>query len=413
MLLPYRQKNPPERFPWVTLSLIVINVAVFAVMAQGPYLSDAAAQAYGLSYNNASSITPFLTSMFTHGDVMHLLGNMFFLYLFGWALEGRVRWWRFLIIYFVGGLCGDFLHLGFFGAMEPDLPSIGASGAVMAVMGAAMWTFPHSTVLVFYWYFVGGVAEWKLYWVALLYIFYDLVGLVLLGAANGVANLAHLGGVAGGLLLAMAMRVTRDNEHVAVSKAHLSDMKGYHGLTRTELADLASVEPENTQVALAWMQKSLEGGMSVKPECAAHFSRLSRKIMMEEDPADIGRTFMAMSNSADVSLDPSMMVDVAQRLEKAGNAQLAMHLLEKARMHPEASDDCREQATFRLAQICEQWFQNYPRAQELYQEHCSKWPMSPMSGMARTQLQSVQMRLAAQPSAAQQAADWGGHPPRT
>src|SRR5690349_1013449 len=134
MFVPYRCKNPPESFPWATYGLILANPFVYVCTTEyGLVIKESVLLEYGLTYDSMEPGDAF-ASLFLHANLMHLLGNMWFLHLFGSAVEGRLKWFKFLLVYFAAGFAGDALQLGIFGPMHPDIPGIGASGAIMGLM---------------------------------------------------------------------------------------------------------------------------------------------------------------------------------------------------------------------------------------------------------------------------------------
>src|SRR5689334_7360513 len=115
MFIPYRCKNPPESFPWATCGLIAANVFVYVCTTRvGLVIKEPVVDEYGLKFSNINFRDAF-ASLFLHANLLHLLGNMWFLQLFGSAVEGRLRWFKFLLTYFLAGFAGDALHLAVFG----------------------------------------------------------------------------------------------------------------------------------------------------------------------------------------------------------------------------------------------------------------------------------------------------------
>jgi membrane associated rhomboid family serine protease len=152
-----------------------------------------------------------ITSMFLHANLMHLLGNMWFLYLFGDNVEARMGHLRYLICYLLCGIAGDMSHFAFF--HDSDIPSIGASGAIFGVLGMYFVLFPFNRVKVFYWIFIiiGTVAVpavWVIGSFFVLELLYSHLQTVA-GAQSGIGHLAHSGGFIAGALLAMLMLLTR------------------------------------------------------------------------------------------------------------------------------------------------------------------------------------------------------------
>lgn len=110
MLLPVKAKNPPESVPYGTIGLIAINILIYALTSEyGLIIREEVVDAWAFKSMDFPSVT-LLTSMFLHIDVWHILGNMWFLYLFGFAVEGRLKSGKFLLLYFASGFGGDLMH---------------------------------------------------------------------------------------------------------------------------------------------------------------------------------------------------------------------------------------------------------------------------------------------------------------
>src|SRR5512135_1416160 len=121
MFIPVRTKNPPERPPVVTIGLIALNVLIYAFTSDGFEVRDEVVSQFALTHANAGPLTLF-SSMFLHGGAMHILGNMWFLWILGAAVEGRLGHLKYLALYLLSGLTGDGLHL-LMTAGQNDAPS--------------------------------------------------------------------------------------------------------------------------------------------------------------------------------------------------------------------------------------------------------------------------------------------------
>jgi len=147
---------------------------------------------------------PFLTSMFLHGGWMHIIGNMWFLWLFGDNVEDRMGPLRFLIFYLLCGVIAGVIHV----LVNPEstVPTIGASGAVAGVLGAYFMMFPHSRVIavvpiLFYpLFFTVPAALFLLFWF-LMQFFSGATSMLAGQQIGGVAWWAHIGGFLAGMLL--------------------------------------------------------------------------------------------------------------------------------------------------------------------------------------------------------------------
>src|SRR6185503_5061394 len=150
-MLPLRDDIPSQRHRVVTISLIVVDVLVFLrELRLGPEL-ESMLMDYALIPARYSSpepglqlFVPFFSSMFLHGGWIHLIGNMWTLWIFGDNVEDRLGHGRYLLLYLVAGLAAGLLHV--FTNFGSALPTIGASGAVAGVMGSYFRFYPHARV---------------------------------------------------------------------------------------------------------------------------------------------------------------------------------------------------------------------------------------------------------------------------
>lgn len=144
-MIPLRDVIPSRTTPYITVTIIILNaVAWLFEVAMPPDLLPSFLQVYGVVPAHFFPPT-LITSMFLHGSWMHVIGNMWYLWIFGDNVEDRVGHGRFVLFYL---LCGVAAALGQI-AMDPSstLPTIGASGAIAGVMGAYFVLYPHSRVL--------------------------------------------------------------------------------------------------------------------------------------------------------------------------------------------------------------------------------------------------------------------------
>lgn len=187
--------------PVVTILLITINVVAFLVeLAKG----DRFVIQWSVTPANISAgrdLVTILTAMFLHASWSHIIGNMVFLYAFGPEIEDAMGPVRYTVFYLVGGAAAMLTQVAF--DPHSTIPNLGASGAIAAVMGAFIVTYPRDSIrtLLFFWFFirVTFVSAW------LLIGFWFLMQLVDVGAVastqqGGVAYLAHVGGFAFGVL---------------------------------------------------------------------------------------------------------------------------------------------------------------------------------------------------------------------
>lgn len=390
MLLPIRSKNPPESFPYATVGLIILNVVAYIATSNGLEIKESALKSLSIS-GQKFDLLHMLTSMFLHADIMHILGNMLFLYLLGFAVEGRMRTWRFLVLYLASGIAGDLLHQAFIGRLHPEMPSLGASGAIMGVMGAALYMFPFAKVTVFYgFYYRFGTADWPMWGIALLYLGLDIL-FAFIGMADGVGHFAHIGGAAAGLLVAATMRIRRDSADTSEAKAMLSDTKDLSVLSRQELESLHRANPSDTAIIVNWVYRSLRDPGGPRPDCIAAFQTHLQRIMAEQPPGPVAYCLLSL-NLPPATVRPIYLCDLATKVEKLGDFQTAMRMYEAVQRNPMSNAGDHESALFRIGMLCESAFANYGRAQICYQEIVSKYGMGPFAEPAKARLAYVSSR---------------------
>ncbi len=217
MFFPYRDDNPLHHGPpLVTLVIIGVCTVVYLVvqLPMGPHEGQAYALGYGfipaVFFGKAELVgdlaripapATLVTSMFSHGGVMHLVGNMWFLWLYGDNVEDAMGRFRYVLFYLICGVVAALSH----GAVDPAsrVPLVGASGAISGVIAAYLLIWPRANIRVFYWWFVFiGKINVPAFLVLGLWIVEQLFALPAeLQAQGGIAIVAHLGGFAAGLAL--------------------------------------------------------------------------------------------------------------------------------------------------------------------------------------------------------------------
>ena len=220
MLLPIYTSITPRRTPYANYILIAANILIFMLSygphRVGPYIEPLRpwAQQFMLMSDHPY-IWQFVTYAFLHGGLMHILGNMYFLYMFGNAVNDRLG--------NVGYLCfclGGAVFSGLGHALMHTNPVLGASGAVAAVTGAYLVLFPHTFITVLYVFFFIGTFEIKaMYLILIKLIFFDNVLQKYLSAAN-IAFDAHLAGYAFGIAVTLVLLMTK------LLESHYDDLWG-------------------------------------------------------------------------------------------------------------------------------------------------------------------------------------------
>jgi membrane associated rhomboid family serine protease len=272
-VIPLYDRNRRRHFPFITLWLIAVNVLVFfyelSIMQSGGEealgrfveehgLRPACASAYisgkseiiietktpgvfgffqtsteSIPLSFGSCLLPFVTSLFLHGGWLHVLGNMWFLWVFGDNVEDRLGPVRFLLFYLVGGIFASIVHavvtLHFGSEAAGLVPTIGASGSVSAVLGAYFVAFPRARIVTllpifFFFYLIElPAALFLLIWFVCQQVL-PVVGNMAVSEAGGIAFWAHIGGFAVGIVV-MSLVPPRTTVHV-----HSHYVRSHHRL---------------------------------------------------------------------------------------------------------------------------------------------------------------------------------------
>lgn len=146
MFIPVSTDAPIYHWPWVTLSLILANVAAFVLTGFGAPGAEAAWQPWVLEYGSGLHPLEWISCNFVHFGLVHLVGNMIFLWVFGLVVEGKIGWWRYLLVYFGIGIVHGFVEqLMMLGSAGPA-GSGGASGVIFGLMAIALVWAPKNEV---------------------------------------------------------------------------------------------------------------------------------------------------------------------------------------------------------------------------------------------------------------------------
>jgi len=182
MFVPYATDAPVYHFPWATIGMIVTNVVVFVITASLP--ADAGSESFDLGSSleslalQSDRIAPWqwLTTNFLHADLMHLLGNMLFLWSFGLIVEGKIGWQRFIALYlFIGITYGALIQFGMFCLSDEYQMVLGASAVIFGLMAIAVIWAPRNEISVFVWFVIPRTFE-----VPIMYVGFFYFGLQLL-----------------------------------------------------------------------------------------------------------------------------------------------------------------------------------------------------------------------------------------
>ncbi len=200
-MFPLKDENPTRRRPILTYALIIINFAIFI----GTYLAGTFEQSieeFGMKPAEVlagKQLHTLFTSMFLHGGILHIVSNMWYLWIFGDNIEDVLGSRKFILFYLGAGLVASFAHA--FSDPTSTMPTIGASGAIAGVLGAYILLYPWAKVYAIVFFILAMIPAVVLigFWFVL-QVFSASV-LWVAGTTAGVAYWAHIGGFLAGMLL--------------------------------------------------------------------------------------------------------------------------------------------------------------------------------------------------------------------
>ena len=185
----------------ITYALIFANVIVFIITFIFPeVVYELGFSPIYLSIEGIPKLYTLFTSMFIHGGILHIFGNMLVFFFMGIAFEDRIGWKKFLIIYLLAGLCGTLTHSVL--NLGSPVVLVGASGAIFGILGAFAFSYPRDEVVMpIPLLYIMIFRRVKVMYAALLFALIE-TGFAYFGGQDNTAHFAHLGGLIGGAILA-------------------------------------------------------------------------------------------------------------------------------------------------------------------------------------------------------------------
>jgi membrane associated rhomboid family serine protease len=218
-MFPLRDDQPIFSTPFVTYFLIALNLLIFffewQLGLQNPRGLNQLIFQFGVvpridaglltgtpAFAPSAAILPMFTSMFLHGSWLHVLGNMWMLWIFGDNIEDYVGHFKYLVFYLLCGLAAALTHIAF--NLSSKAPTVGASGAIAGVMGAYLILYPRARVLI--WFppiFLFQVPAWVMlgYWGVTQFVNGAATSISPAAQQGGIAFWAHVGGFVAGIVL--------------------------------------------------------------------------------------------------------------------------------------------------------------------------------------------------------------------
>ena len=208
-MFPISDSIPSRRIPFINVAIILVTIYVFfqqiVASNQEAFIAQYALIPVLVNFSDPQTLFPFITSIFLHGGFLHIVSNMWFLWVFGDNVETHIPFVFYPLLYLLSGIVGGLSQYIF--SPQSNIAMLGASGAVAGVLGAYYVLFPHSKIktLVPFFGFATIVrvgAPFMLGYWFILQVFSGVTSLPMLGETGGVAFFAHVGGFVTGVFFA-------------------------------------------------------------------------------------------------------------------------------------------------------------------------------------------------------------------
>lgn len=344
-----RRRGPP----WITWALIAANCYVYFFLQGTPASSN-----FELVFARFRWWMP-ITYMFAHGDLMHLVGNMLFLWVFGPHAEDALGRGRFVLLYFSAGLGSAALHVVSSYAFYPDelaMGLLGASGAIMGVVSLFVLRFHGVLVRFFVWFILPYVFQVRALWVGIAFFLFDF-GLALINigteGAGGVAHWAHIGGFIVGGIWAWAMRLPEEGTH-EIKRDEVRDLiaAGAWRSAAALLEERIAARPDDAELHrdAAACYEMLRG---MSDRAARHWNQHLRLLLLHGQQEEALDRFRKLTHSfRPDDFDPAVLMRLGAAAESQDNHELALAAwLACASAHPTAPQ--APQAALRAANLLE------------------------------------------------------------
>jgi membrane associated rhomboid family serine protease len=384
MLLPVRiYVDYREDYP-VTLALIGMNFLAFIpVLVTSCEAKMALFTTWGLV---PSSPEPhnFITHMFMHGGIFHFVFNMLFLWLFGKVVESIFGHQKFLLFYFGGGITAALTHMAIchLSGVGQDIPMIGASGAIAAVLGVFLIRY-HFVKIEMRWFFFF-FFFFKMYtfhlkaWIFLLGLWFLpqlIFGLLTLGWMTGVAYWAHIGGFLFGAIMGLQMNLLKEaRAEVLYLKGQDASWSGDEN-SRLRLKQSIGASPKNLRARLD-LAKSYMADQKTDQAAEEYIEAFKVAYQAGEIEQALGIYDVAFTlKHEDLILSPEEEFEVAAQCIKYAHYELGYQILQKLhRLRPDSPRT--EQVLAKLINLCSNKLGQYQEAYDYFEELESRFPES-------------------------------------
>jgi membrane associated rhomboid family serine protease len=372
LVIPYRVKNPITKIPFVTITILLANVILYAMNTKdflhirGDVYNE---WAFALGY---TPLWKFFLSIFIHSDLLQLGMNSLFLFVLGPAVEERLGRIRYVIVYLLAGMVGAVFQAGMDLAYTGSLYVwIGSSSCVMGIVGAYWYVYSWSKINVFYW-FVTWYGTWEVdaFWVVGFYLVLDLVqGMVYhqVGFKGGITNLSHVAAAASAVLFCIALRVRRDSEALSEAKAMRADEVNLANLPLHALQTMLDENPKDIEILAAMIVPAIR----------------------ENEREALAKAFVKVGTHA-IEKDPRLVAHYLIDFRSDPRIYKATHLLHLAGLLERMGETMRAMTIYRL--IVDRFTEDKDAETAIYRMAVVSWNTLKDASAARTYIDEMQWR---------------------
>ncbi|NIO03165.1 MAG: rhomboid family intramembrane serine protease [Proteobacteria bacterium] len=396
MILPVGTNLKLKRTPWATIGLMAANMLVFIhqIVLEGNGIYGF--EDYFLFVPGDRCPWQWVTAMFFHANLLHLLGNFLFLWVFGIYVEDRVGRRDYLFLYFMTGMAATFVHGIMKGLFQPEslfTPCLGASGAISGIMGVYIYRLYYSKVKLVITPFcffipkripVNAVAVLG-YWFS-----QDVMGGVasLRNPYLGVAFWAHVGGFLMGVMACWLLKYGREavrEKNRFVGEQYLEKPYGFgKGIEALEKALV--FEPKNPylHVSLARAKSRLRNTRSA----GEHYEKAIR-LLIRRDPKEAAEIYREYWGKYLAVFEPEMQLALNRLLIRQGYFDFSAKTLEVLIHDHRGEDPYLEKAFLMLARLYGQQLKRPEKAASVYEDFLRNFPNSPWRRIAQKEYEEV------------------------
>ena len=383
-MIPLRTDSRLRATPWMNWGIIALNVAVYMVQSRVPQVTRLLA----LRPDDPTLLTFFSYSLL-HASVMHLAGNMLFLYIFGNNVNDKMGSVGYLGFYLAGGV---FSGIGQVAMAGGSIPVVGASGAVSSVTGAYMVLFPRAHVTLLYYFLYIGVIEIPSAWF-IGFFFVKEFFLNFAGMETGVAHMAHLVGAGFGFVvtfgLLSANLLPRDHFDVVALVKQWNRRRQFRDITASGYDPFAY-----SPAARVRAENRLPAPADPKQEQIQDIRAQIAEAMNQRDHPKAAELYVQLRDiDADQVLARQTQLDVANQLASQQNYEQAAAAYELFLRHYKNFEQI-EQVELMLGLIYARYLSRYDRAKEYLLRAMARLHGDRELGLARAELQRIEPLLA-------------------